>query len=240
MNVASRLVVTVVAIAGCQVVGDRDPATLADRVAAARDRMHVRFAAAKAAQVAIAVGDLDSARASAGQIAALVDPDILPEWRPYLDDIRAAAARTAASADPVVAAKAMAQLGRDCARCHEATDAKIAFAIEPPPAETGRLAAQMTSHQWAAARMWEGLIGPSTERWLAGARVLAGASLTITAEGGELGIADDAARAKLLARRAIEVGAPSDRAALYGELLATCADCHAKIRDRTLPTRSQP
>jgi len=89
----------------------------------------------------------------------------------------------------------------------------------------------MTSHQWAAARLWEGLIGNSNELWVAGATSLAGANIPITAESGALGIADDAARTKLLAARASKLGDRSDRAAIYGDLLATCAHCHAKIRD---------
>jgi cytochrome c553 len=90
----------------------------------------------------------------------------------------------------------------------------------------------MASHQWAAARMWEGLIGPSDDRWLEGARTMARSRTTIIAESGELGIADDAARTRLLAERATRLGDPDERATLYGEMLATCAHCHHAIRDR--------
>ena len=163
---------TVLVLAGCQAVGDPDPSTLAERVAAARDRMHERLTAAKAIQVAIALGDLERARAEAHRITTQDEPDFLPEWQPYLDDIRRAAAQIEVSADSETAAKTMAQLGRECARCHEAAHAQITFAREPEPTNTPKLGAQMASHQWAAARMWEGIIGSSTDRWLAGARTL--------------------------------------------------------------------
>lgn len=120
---------------------------------------------------------------------------------------------------------------------HLATSAKIVFAKDPAPTDQNRLAAQMAGHQWAAARMWDGLIGPSTERWLDGARKLAKSSLMITAESDQLGIADDAARVRLLANRALKTKI-GDRPELYGELLATCAGCHHAIRDvRPVPAR---
>lgn len=222
-----------VVLASCQASANRDPSSLAQRVVAARERMHARFTSASAIQKAIGIGDLDRARAEARRILAQDEPDFLPEWRPFVDEIRLAAARVAASSDPLTAARTMARLGRTCARCHEATEAKIKFPRELAPSDDG-----MASHQWGAARMWEGLIGPANERWLAGARTLAGARLTIAAESGELGIADDAERAKFLAERAIKLGDPDERATLYGDLLATCAHCHATIRDRVLHPQS--
>ncbi len=227
------IVLLALGLAACEATGDRDPKSLADRVVAARERMHERYKAASAMQQAIGLGDLDRVRAEARRIAVQPEPDFLPEWRPYLDEIRGAAERVATSNDPVTCAKTMAQLGRACARCHEATEANIKFPRERAPSRD-----DMASHQWAAARMWEGLIASSDDRWLAGARTLAGARLTLTAESGELGIADDAARTKMLAARALKLGDRDERSILYGDLLATCAHCHASIRDRVL--RSQP
>lgn len=229
----SHLTAVVLAFASCQVYEEHDTSTsLADRVVAARRRMHVRFVAAQGIQRAIALGDFERARVEARMIETQSEPDFLPEWRPYLEDIRRSAGRIATSGDIVTAASSTAQLGRDCARCHEATFAQIQFPRESAPVETAKLGSQMAGHEWAAARMWEGLIASSSERWNLGARTLAGSRLTMTAESGQLGIADAASRTKLLAGRALETGDPRDRAALYGDLLATCARCHATIRDR--------
>jgi hypothetical protein len=227
---ASLLVV--IGLLGCEASADSRQSSPAERISAARARMHVRFAAAKAIQLAIGVGDLDRARLEAQRIASLDEPEFLPEWQPYLDEVRSTALAITTSQDAVTAAKAMGQLGAACGRCHAATSAKIELPRETAPVATDKLASQMASHQWAAARMWEGLIGAADNRWLEGATTLAGARLRITAESGTLGIADDAARTKLLARRARKLDARDERATLYGDLLATCAHCHATIRDR--------
>ncbi len=203
--------------------------SLVQKIVAARQRMHSRYTAVAAMQRAIGIGDLDRARAEAISLEAASEPEFLPEWQPYVEAIRRDAAQVAESTDTMTAAKTMAQLGRSCARCHEATQAKITFPRERIPS-----ANEMASHQWASARMWEGIIASADDRWRVGARMLAGARLTPIAESGELGIADDVARAKLLASRAIHVGDRDQRANLYGELLATCAHCHATIRDRVL------
>ena len=231
----AALVLVLAGLAGVEAAADAPPSSLAQKIAAARDRMHARFTAAKSTELAIALGDLGRAHSEAQRIAVQDEPDFLLEWRPYLDDIRHAAGQVVASGDTVTAAKTMAQLGRACARCHEATGASIQFPKEPAPKETQALHTQMLGHQWAAARMWEGLIGPSNDRWRAGARELATSRLTLTAEGGQLGIADDAARTKLLANRALKLDDHNERATLYGDLLATCAHCHATIRDRVVP-----
>jgi hypothetical protein len=210
---------------------DRAPSPGLDQlVIAARARMHTRFAAAQGIQLAIGMDDLDRARGDARRIASLDEPGILPAWRPYVDDIRAAADQVAATTDTAPAGRAMARLGRACALCHEATGATITFPRVPAPPADGKLGPQMASHEWAAARMWEGVIGPDDDRWLAGARTLAVAPLAITAESGALGIADDVAETRLLAERAMKTGDHDARATLYGDLLATCARCHAAIR----------
>lgn len=211
--------------------------SFSEQLLAVHSRMHARFSASRAIEQAIALGDLDRARAEARTIAELDEPEVLPQWQPYFQNIQAAARQLDASKDLVAAAKATAYLGGQCASCHVATSAKIVFAKDPAPTDQDRLAVQMAGHQWAAARMWDGLIGPSNERWLDGARKLAKSSLTITAESDQLGIADDAARVRLFANRALKTKI-GDRAALYGELLATCAQCHHAIRDvRPVPTK---
>jgi cytochrome c553 len=202
-----------------------------------REHMHIRFAASNGIRMAVAYGDLKRAQSEARIITALDEPEIHPQWAPYVDNVRAAAFQITKAEDPVAAAKQLATLGWRCAQCHEAVPGtKTAFPRVPSPPPDPKLAATMAGHQWATARMWEGLIGPSEERWNQGAAALARAPLTITAEGGvrgrELGIADDVARIRVLATRAPKVKSAYDRTQLYGELLATCAKCHGTIRDR--------
>lgn len=213
-------------VVGCNVLAT--PSDLVDKVRAARERMHKRFEASGRMQHAIALGQLDRARAEARVVNELEEPDALPAWRDHIDRIRAAARKVATAEDTVSAARSSAFMGRQCARCHEAGATRVVF--PKLPAE-GSAATQMASHGWAAARMWEGLIGPDDGRWLLGARKLADAKITITAESGTLGIADDVSRVQLLARRATEPRSQDERSTLYGDLLATCAHCHFVIRD---------
>ena len=222
-------------LAGC---GAMDGASrdLPAKAIEVRERMHVRFAATRRLELAIAFGQLDAAHAEAGAIARLDEPDLLPAWQPYVDQIRASAREIERTTDLVAAATTSAILGRRCAQCHEASSAKLVFAEEARPAGSPKLPSHMASHQWAATRMWEGLVGPSLERWREGARAMAGAPLAIVAQGDDLppdlAVADDVSRIRLLATRALAAQTPDDRAALYGQLLSTCVRCHAKIRDR--------
>jgi cytochrome c553 len=219
-------------LVACDVLAaPQDFADLPDKVRAAQGRMHKRFEASSRMQHAIALGQLERAQAEAKIIDSLGEPEILPEWRPYIERVRAAAREVTASKDTVAASRASALLGRQCARCHEATTARIVFAKPGAPNTGGKLAPQMVSHDWAAARMWEGLIAPDDERWLTGARRLVDAKVAVTAESGKLGIADDVSRMRLFARRALTTKPQDDRTQLYGDLLATCAHCHYAIRD---------
>lgn len=226
----------------CQVEGE--PATsgpsLAAKAQAAQARMHARFESARRIELAIVHSDLDKARVEAHFLGRLDEPDMLPQWRPYLDRIWAAARRIELAPDVVEAAKATAVLGRECGRCHQALAAKIAFPVEARPADDRRLQQQMLGHQWASARMWDGLIGASDDSWVTGSRALTQVSLTIVAEepmtitlrdsGGHIG--DDIARVRLYANRALTAQDQDARAEIFGDLLATCARCHATIRDR--------
>jgi hypothetical protein len=240
------LLALMVVSAGCQIEGE--PATagpsLAATIQAAQARMHERFRSAQRIEQAITHSDLDRARTEARALAQLTEPEIVPRWRPYLERIAPAAHQIDRAADVVAAANATAALGRECARCHEAMAAKITFPLQPRPMEDARLAPQMLGHQWAAARMWEGLIGPANDRWLEGAQALAQVPLTIVAEepmtasrkspmraDGDM-IGDDVARVRLYANRAVAARNGDARAEIFGELLATCAHCHAVIRDR--------
>jgi cytochrome c553 len=168
----------------------------------------------------------------------------LPRWQPYLERIRTAGHHLERAGDVVAAAQATAVLGRECARCHEESGAKVALPVQSRPDDDARLAPQMLAHQWAAARMWEGLIGPAGDRWLDGAQALTEVPLTIVAEEPKIGdladtiggtggsIGDDVARVRLYANRAVTTSSQDARAEIFGQLLATCAHCHIMVRDR--------
>jgi len=215
---------------GCAAEAAPDPSLVA-KVKAAQARMHARYEAAQRMQIAIGLSDLDRAREEARRIVALDEPDILPEWRVYIDDVRAAARRVDGAKSTFAAASASADLARACAKCHVAGKARIKFPKQPRPPDDPKLANQMFAHQWGATQLWEGLIGPDDARWKAGATELAGAKLSIAAESGKLGIADDISRVRMLARRALAPDNRTDRATQYQQILQTCVHCHFKIRE---------
>ena len=192
--------------------------------------MHERFKSLDRAEQAIVMSDLGRVQNEAQLLMLFDEPDALAQWQPFFASVKEAASPLAHAKDPIAAGRLVAEVGRRCANCHEATHAKIPLEQLAQPKPDKHLATQMMRHQWAAQRMWEGVIAPSADRWNEGARMLAEAPLTITAESSALGIENDVAKVRLLARRALDP--KTDRPQLYGELLATCAHCHSVIRDR--------
>jgi len=228
------LLLALLCLAGCDALADPPKTSLSAQVREVRERMHARFSATRRLERAIVFGNLEAVHSEAGVVAKLDEPDLLAAWQPYLEQIRASARQIEQASDLITAAKTSGLLGRRCAQCHEATGAKIAPIADPRPPAGAKLPSHMAGHQWATTQLWDGLIGPSSERWLEGARTLARAPLTIVAEGDlppDLAVGNDVARIRLLATRAQAAKTQDDRAALYGDLLATCARCHAKIRD---------
>lgn len=208
---------------------------LARAALAEQRRMHERFDAATRIEQAIAFSDLERARAEARAIVELDVSNVSLTWRPYFDSLRDAAQQVEASRSIGEAARLTATLGQRCASCHVAIAARVEFPAESRPSSGRKLAAEMQGHQWAAAQMWWGLIGPSNDHWLAGARALTTVPLTTVAlsptPSSELDI-DDVARVRLYANRAMTMSKPDARTDLFGTLLTTCAHCHALLRDR--------
>lgn len=201
-----------------------------------KEHMRAHFSAVSDLQRAIARGHLDQARADAQW---LVDHDegVLAAWKPLVAEMRTAARDVVGAQDLPTAAVLAARLGRACSRCHQEQTATVAFAWSVPPPEAPDLKVQMQRHQWAAARLWEGLVGPSDEMWTQGASVLAETQLDAVAAGGA-GRGDVpalAARVQELAGRAAAETDLDGRARLYGELLSTCAGCHAIVRPKPVP-----
>jgi len=202
-------------------------------------KAHMRrhFAAVSELQRAIARGHLDEARELARWLASHDEP-MPAAWAPAIEEMHVAARAVATARDLPTAASLAARLGRACSACHEAHHAVVTFAWEPPPDDGPALAAQMKRHQWAAARLWDGLVGPSDELWAEGTRVLATAHLDAVQAAHGVARGDVpalAARVRELAKRAGSITDHDARATLYGELLSTCAGCHQLVRPGPVP-----
>ncbi|HEY5924172.1 MAG TPA: hypothetical protein VIV11_20985 [Kofleriaceae bacterium] len=197
-----------------------------------RKHMSAHFGAAVELQAAIVHGRLGEARDTARWFATH-DMDVPVTWRPYVDEMRDSAMRITRARDVESAGVQIGRLGRACSACHEAQHARPAFAYTPAPLDDATLEAQMVRHQWAAARLWEGLVGPADQLWDEGARVMATSQLDIAKSGHAKPNADVAELAERLREQTMQAIATTDRtarAALFGEMMGTCASCHSIVR----------
>jgi cytochrome c553 len=154
--------------------------------------------------------------------------------------------QTAESRDVVLAAGALVnattieqaiytevRVASACARCHARVQKLPVFRMpSQAPPDRPQLVAQMARHQWAVDRLWEGLVGASHQHWQAGLYVIATSQFPGTEK------PEHATRLQLLARAALEDRASTldTRASRYGDLLVTCAGCHAR-RARALQSQ---
>jgi hypothetical protein len=90
----------------------------------------------------------------------------------------------------------------------------------------------MKHHQWASDRLWEGIVVPSSEAWATGAQAFGNEPLPeqLTGDGSQARQAA-AELARLIAKAPQRTGL-EERAALYAELLASCASCHRAVKHR--------
>ncbi|HET9622021.1 MAG TPA: hypothetical protein VFP84_11685 [Kofleriaceae bacterium] len=212
-----------------------DDAPLVIAMQAAQRRMHERYASTRAVIDGVVRSDLPAVRAAAEVVSTLDEPDALPRWQPYLAAVQAAARDIDQAGDLRAAANGTGRLATRCASCHVATHARLALGDPPASDDGASLAHQMRGHHRAAQQLWQGLIGPADERWAAGAQALSAMPFDIVAarDGAEfVGDIDDSARIRMFGRRALAARTNDERAAVFGDLLVTCAHCHAALRDR--------
>jgi hypothetical protein len=204
-----------------------------------RGHMAAHLDAAAALQAAIAQGRLGDAREVAAWFATH-DMDVSHEWRPFLDEMRYAALRVRQARDLPTAGLELGRIARACGACHVAMGARPRFAPAPMPVGDPT---QMVRHQWAAARLWEGLVGPDDARWRDGAHVMTTARFAIGASVHGKPNADVIELGEGLhaqAREALSTTGLAARAKLYGAMMDTCASCHAIVRPHALVNRSEP
>ena len=189
------------------------------------------------------LGDIEAVRHSVirGDLDGLVEPArALAESRPlaglpaqaerYYQELRKLAGQAASATDIEKAASTTAAMIDTCGRCHAEAGAKVNLGQEARPAPTPAQASSMGDHNWAAEVMAMGLLVPSEELWRRGARALAAMPLKPA-----IADLDQATRSQIAARetrlhelatRAGQTAVAAERAALYGEVLATCGGCH--------------
>lgn len=188
--------------------------------------MWVHFGDVATIQLAMARGELDRARRAAERVEESRDIPGVPEgWDEDVEQLRRYAEAIRSARSFSVAAEAAAYMVASCGDCHVSHDVGPIFGDVPAPPEVGEVD-HMVEHVWAADRLWEGLMIPSDQRWMAGARVLAdhAVPMDLLIQGtSPLGV-----QLKALGLEALGDGTLDQRAGRYARILNTCADCHTR------------
>ncbi len=206
-----------VLLAACTAASGGDaPAGLElDRPSLVRYHMQRHFGDLRDIERMLLAGRLDDARARAFLLTKTETDRGLDVFdQQSLAVSRAAAALVAAPSIPD-ACRLEARVAGACAGCHVYVPKVL-----PLPAMPAAPAASMARHEWAADRLWEGVVLADARRWRAGLEVFASTS---TGRLQELSLG---------AIGALEAHQDTitTRATTYGELLVACANCHARSR----------
>lgn len=178
-------------------------------------------------QLAVVGGDLGEVKRAGRALATLPEEDALPEVaKPYARAVREAAGRAAEASSIGDAARAVGELALACGRCHTAAAAGPEDRPGAPPSASDP---HMAVHLYGAYWMGFGVYAPDERSWIAGADALATAPLApgeAPALPGREGVED---RIHAFGRRAAATADPAARAELFGEVLATCSECHRSL-----------
>lgn len=209
----------------------------ADKESDVATHMHEHLARISTIKSLIIMGNLDGTREPAIWLAEHEAVDGLPaNFEPYVEQMRKYAREVSNAIDLDSAAVSVSEMARTCSNCHVVNGIEIEFGYDQMPAEWSDTVSHMQRHQWAADRLWEGLIGPSDTAWNRGTHMLIDVPLhpEDVAEH-ELADADREAldqlarRVHLLAGQGTNARTPAERSALYGEMLGVCAECHTRL-----------
>jgi cytochrome c553 len=196
------------------------------------DHMERHFDEVEAVKAAVIAGDLTVAQQQAEWLAGHEAVAGLPgDWEPHVAQLQAAARDVVEAPDIAAAAAATGEMALACGACHTAVGEITTFAFLAQPEEAG-VTGHMMRHGWAMDRMWKGLIGPSNEAWMEGVRGFAESPL----QGGTDETRGLGRQTHELAAQGGDAADPAARAAIYSEMLTTCAGCHTAAGQGPAPT----
>lgn len=216
---------------------NRWPVTVAGatvRVAGAQAQpahMADHFSRVDTIQQAVIRGHVEDVREPARWLAEHQTAEGLPPAAAsFVEEMRTHARRVAEADSLEMIAGATAMLAATCGKCHQAVGAKLQMPMAAPPEGGEGIRARMFEHQWAVDLMYQGLIQPSDEAWIKGARGFREAPLTKKDLPADQALAKEMKtleeRIHLVADDAPRVKEATSRAALYGRILASCGRCH--------------
>ena len=195
--------------------------------------MEAHYTSAILAHDALIQGKLDGFRARMTELDGHALPAEAPDsWKPFDVQLHAGAARASDAADLGTAASTMAAVALACGACHQSTVGGPVYPAPPPGENAGHTKAEMRKHERAALLLWDGVTGPSEYGWRQGAEGMAATRIFGDAEapaGTDPSLVEREAALRDLGEEAKTAVSLTDRAALYGQLLTTCGDCHQAV-----------
>jgi hypothetical protein len=185
-------------------------------------------------QTGVVLGDLDKTQKAASWILAQEGPSpYSSEAQPYEKEMLGYASRIAEAPDLRAAAAETGMFAASCGTCHQALERGPRFRVGNDAPDGESQEAMMIRHLWAADRMWEGLVGPSDESWIAGAEAMAETQPALArvfrASTKGMGSEPFLNEVNSLAREAINATGQAERGEIYGRMLDTCNRCHTPI-----------
>ncbi len=205
------------------------PARFQDPVAA-HYHMQRHFGDLRMIEQLLIAGKLDEGLVLAALLTGQPDEPGLEPWAPQAKRVADAVGRLVHAPGLDDALRREAQVAVECAGCHVASQSWPRFRpISSPPPDGPLRKDRMARHVWAVDRLWEALVGADDARWTRGLEVLAATPLPFPPTGDPPQLAIDLqakARAQLANRGTTLL---DDRGTAYGELLVTCAACHASM-----------
>jgi cytochrome c553 len=220
------------ALAACQTASAGDepkPSQRFEHDMIVRFHMHENFGLLRAIELMLVHGRLEEGKALARSLAEAPDEpgsEMLAKRVAVVRD-RAQALATASSVDEAL--RREASLAAACASCHVDAGVLPEFSNPPRvPPDVDTVKARMARHRWATDRLWEGMIGDADDTWRAGLDVLAASPLPwAKADTERQALAQQLQRQARDAQKTQATDRLDDRARAYGDILVTCAACHA-------------
>ena len=197
-----------------------------------RPRMRQHFTQGAAIRDAVIRADLEGIRAPATWLAEHPQTDLPASAQSNVRDMQRLASEVASASDLAQAASGVAKLAAACGACHTAVNATPTLVAAIPRGENETLAGHMKKHYRAADLLYRGLVVPSDHSWNAGADALGGDPVELELQRESTPQPEIEALAKRLhglAQEARKAESPKSRSDVYGQMLATCSDCHKRL-----------
>jgi hypothetical protein len=195
--------------------------------------MRATFWDAVRARDALIDGDLASAQQAADRIAHTDYARTLPvDWKAGVGALQQHAAALSIAPNLSSAAQELGRMALACGECHDVRKRGPGRTLTVPqpwvdPPET--LDERMQRHQVGVDQLWDGLVLPSDNAWRGGTVTITRAPLSAPRQGTDAISAPMHARIEAtreLAKQARLAPTFAERARVFGELIAGCADCH--------------